>query len=206
MNNDVRRVVLATSNQGKIRELTEALAPLGWELLPMQDVTLPPEDAATYEENAALKACTVSLATGLPAIADDSGLEVTALRGEPGIYSARFGDRKNDTERNVYLLERLRDAKATDRSAKFVSVVVLAYPDGHLETYRGEVTGRILEGPRGEQGFGYDPLFEVDGLGRTMAELDVPTKRSVSHRGRALAALRDAHRDGPPERETSKLE
>lgn len=203
---DVRRVVLATSNQGKIRELTEALAPLGWELVPMQDVSLPPEDAATYEENAALKACTVSLVTGLPAIADDSGLEVGALNGEPGIYSARFGERRNDTDRNLYLLERLRDARATDRSAKFVSAVVLAYPDGHLETYRGEVTGRILEGPRGDGGFGYDPLFEVDGLGRTMAELDVPTKRAVSHRGRALDALRDAHKDGPPQRETTKLE
>jgi XTP/dITP diphosphohydrolase len=199
-------VVLATSNQGKIRELTEALAPLGWELVPMQDVTLPPEDAATYEENAALKACTVSLVTGLPAIADDSGLEVGALNGEPGIYSARFGERRNDTDRNLYLLERLRDARATDRSAKFVSAVVLAYPDGHLETYRGEVTGRILEGPRGDGGFGYDPLFEVDGLGRTMAELDVPTKRAVSHRGRALDALRVAHQDGPPQRETTKLE
>lgn len=179
---------------------------MGWQLLPADGALFPPEDAATYEENAALKACSVALQFGLPALADDSGLEVTALRGEPGIYSARFGGRTSDLDRNVYLLERLRDEKSPDRSAKFVSAVVLAYPDGHLETYRGEVKGRILEGPRGEGGFGYDPLFEVDGLGRTMAELTTEEKRAVSHRGRALEALRDAHRNGPPAREMVALE
>ena len=203
---EVRQVVLATSNQGKIRELVEALSPLGWELIPLSGIELPEEDAATYEENAALKACVVAHATGLPSLADDSGLEVYALNGEPGIYSARYGQRKNDVDRNIYLLERLRDSKATDRSAKFVSAIVLAYPDGHLETYRGEVEGRILQGPRGENGFGYDPLFEVEQLGVTMAELSTEEKRRVSHRGRALAALVEAHREGPPARETLVLE
>nr|WP_245557652.1 RdgB/HAM1 family non-canonical purine NTP pyrophosphatase [Deinococcus peraridilitoris] len=202
----LQQVVLATSNPGKVIEITEALAPLGWAVTPVAGLEFPPEDAATYEENAALKACFVSLSTGLPALADDSGLEVTALQGEPGIYSARYGSRATDVERNLYLLERLRDARTPDRSAKFVSAVVLAYPDGHLETYRGEVTGTILEGPRGDQGFGYDPIFEVDGLGRTMAERSIEEKRAVSHRGRALEALRTAHQDGPPARQTVTLE
>ncbi|PYE49876.1 RdgB/HAM1 family non-canonical purine NTP pyrophosphatase [Deinococcus yavapaiensis] len=202
----LNRVVLATSNEGKIREFTEALAPLGWTLVPLPRVTMPPEDGATYEENAALKACAISLQTGLPAIADDSGLEVTALRGEPGVYSARFGGRKTDVERNVYLLERLRDAKAKDRSAKFVSVIVLAYPDGHLETYRGEAPGVILEGPRGEGGFGYDPLFVPAGNDRSFGEMSVEEKRPLSHRGRALGALLDAHKNGPPEREIISVE
>jgi len=202
----IKRVVLATSNAGKLQEITQALAPLGWQLEPRPNVPLPPEDAATYEENAAIKACTISLYTGLPALADDSGLEVTALNGEPGVYSARYGARETDVERNLYLLERLRDTRSKDRSAKFVSVVVLAYPDGHLETYRGEVSGRILEGPRGENGFGYDPIFEVDGTTRTMAELTIEEKRAVSHRGRALEALREAHRNGPPAREIITIE
>lgn len=204
MTNSLNRVVVATSNPGKVVELTDALAPLGWTLVPLPGVPMPPEDAATYEENAALKACTISLATGLPAIADDSGLEVEALNGEPGVYSARFGGRENDLERNLYLLERMK--KQQNRRAKFVSVVVLAYPDGHLETYRGEVHGSLLEGPRGEHGFGYDPLFEIDELGRTMAELTTDQKLQVSHRGQALAELMQAHENGPPPREVIALE
>ncbi len=203
MSTQIQRVVVATSNAGKVREIAEALSPLGWELLPLGPVVLPPEDGATYEENAALKACAAALQTGLPALADDSGLEVAALNGEPGIYTARFGNRDSDLERNLYLLERLK--KARDRHAKFVSVLVLAYPDGHLEHYRGEVEGEILEGPRGEGGFGYDPLFLLP-EGRSMAELSVAEKRATSHRGRALAALMDAHRSGPPQREVLTLE
>nr|WP_245528321.1 RdgB/HAM1 family non-canonical purine NTP pyrophosphatase [Deinococcus maricopensis] len=204
MTNQLDRVVVATTNPGKVREFTEALAGLGWTLQPLDGLMLPPEDAATYEENAALKACAVAVQTGLPALADDSGLEVESLNGEPGIYSARFGNRSSDLERNLYLLERLRGHK--DRRAKFVSAIVLAYPDGHLETYRGEVAGRILEGPRGDGGFGYDPLFEVDGLGKTMAELDLAQKRAVSHRGQALAALRTAHQNGAPDREVIRVD
>ena len=203
MSTQIQRVVVATSNAGKVREIEEALAPLGWELLPLGPVMLPPEDGTTYEENAALKACAVALQMGLPALADDSGLEVAALHGEPGIYSARFGHKNSDLERNLYLLERLR--KAQDRRAKFVSVVVLAYPDGHLEHYRGEVEGELLEGPRGENGFGYDPLFLLP-EGRSMAELTVEEKRATSHRGRALAQLLEAHRGGPPKREVVNLE
>ncbi|GGR98489.1 RdgB/HAM1 family non-canonical purine NTP pyrophosphatase [Deinococcus sedimenti] len=196
-------VVVATSNTGKIREIEEALQGTGWALGPLGNVPLPEETGATYEENAALKACAAALITGRPALADDSGIEVEALQGEPGVYSARYGNRDSDVERNVYLLEKLRGEK--NRRAKFVSVVILAYPDGHLETYRGELHGTLLEGPRGANGFGYDPLFVPDGDTRTLAELTVAEKRAISHRGRALAALRDAHRSGLPERDITPI-
>lgn len=185
------RVIVATGNAGKVREIEEALGNLGWRLEGLNGLPLPEETGATYEENAALKACTAALTSGLPALADDSGLEVAALGGEPGVYSARFGNRGTDTDRNVYLLEKLRGV--ADRRAKFVSVVILAWPDGQVEAYRGEMTGRLLEGPRGENGFGYDPLFVPDGETRTLAEMTVAEKRRVSHRGRALAALIEAH-------------
>lgn len=188
----IRRVVVATSNAGKVREIEEALGGLGWEVQGLGNVPLPEETGSTYAENAALKACAAAMMTGLPALADDSGLEVAALGGEPGVYSARFGGRGSDLERNLYLLEKLRGTR--DRRAKFVSVVVLAYPDGDLEEYRGEVGGTLLEGPRGQGGFGYDPLFVPDGERRSMAELSVPEKRAVGHRGQALAALIAAHR------------
>jgi XTP/dITP diphosphohydrolase len=202
------RVLIATSNPGKVAEIREALSGLGWELVAIGDaglpeVVLPEETGTTYEENAALKACAAALQSGLPALADDSGLEVSALNGEPGIFSARFGNLDSATERNIHLLEQLRGKK--DRSAKFVSVLLLAYPDGYLESYRGEVQGQILEGPRGQDGFGYDPLFLLPD-GRSMAELSVPEKRAVSHRGRALEALKAAHAAGAPEREITRLE
>lgn len=197
VNPNPMRVMVATSNPGKVKEFQEALSGLGWDLVPLEGLPMPPEDGTTYEENAAIKAATIAMLSGLPTIADDSGLEVLALKGEPGVYSARYGNRKNDQERNLYLLERSRNL--TDRRAKFVSVVVLAYPDGELEEYRGEVEGKLLEGPRGQGGFGYDPLFELPD-GRTLAELSVEEKRQVSHRGAAFAKLLEAHRNGPPAR------
>lgn len=198
------RVVVATGNAGKVREIAGALDNLAWRLEALGDRPLPPETGTTYEENAALKACAAAMASRLPALADDSGLEVAALGGQPGVYSARFGNRTSDLERNIYLLEKLRGQ--ADRRAKFVSVVMLAYPDGHLETYRGELSGTLLEGPRGENGFGYDPLFVPDGETRTLAEMTLAEKQAISHRGRALAALMEAHRNGPPAREVSRLE
>lgn len=190
------RVVVATGNAGKVREIREALGGLGWQLEGLNGFPLPEETGSTYEENAALKACSVAMTTRAVALADDSGIEVQALGGEPGVYSARFGGRSSDLERNLYLLERLRNV--TDRRAKFVSVIVLAYPDGRIETYRGELTGTLLEGPRGEQGFGYDPLFVPDGETRTLAEMSVAEKRAIGHRGRALEALMAAHEHGAP--------
>ncbi|PNY80211.1 RdgB/HAM1 family non-canonical purine NTP pyrophosphatase [Deinococcus koreensis] len=197
-------VVVATSNAGKVREIEEALSGLGWQLEALSGMTLPPETGMTYEDNAALKACAVALSTGKVALADDSGLEVEALGGQPGVYSARFGGVNSDTERNVHLLNKLRTA--TDRRAKFVSVVIVAYPDGHLESYRGELRGTLLEGPRGENGFGYDPLFVPDGETRTLAEMTVAEKRAISHRGQALGALLEAHRSGLPERQIIAIE
>ena len=201
------RVIIATGNEGKLVEFQEGLAPLGWELLSLRGfgVRMPPEDGSTYEENAAIKAASVCKATGEVALADDSGLEVEALGGEPGVYSARYGDLGSDLERNLYLLERVRHVPPP-RRAKFVSVLVLAYPDGHMESYRGEVEGELLEGPSGDGGFGYDPLFLLPSAGRTFAQMSVPEKREVSHRGRAIAALREAYRHGPPRREVTRLE
>lgn len=186
-----RQVTVATGNAGKVREIAEALADLGWDLRPLGSLPMPEETGATYEENAALKACTVALMARTVALADDSGIEVAALNGEPGVYSARFGNRDSDLERNLYLLEKLRGQ--TDRRAKFVSVIILAHPNGHVESYRGELSGTLLEGPRGSGGFGYDPLFVPDGETRTLAEMTVAEKRAISHRGKALAALRAAH-------------
>ncbi|GHF94917.1 non-canonical purine NTP pyrophosphatase [Deinococcus piscis] len=189
---DLKRVVVATGNPGKVREIAEALAGLGWELEPLpSNVSMPEETGSTYEENAALKACTIAARLGLPALADDSGLEVDALGGQPGVYSARFGNCASDTERNTHLLEKLRGQK--NRRAHFRSVVILAYPDGDMECYEGKVSGTLLEGPRGSQGFGYDPLFVPDGEERTFGEMSVEEKRPLSHRGLALRELLAAH-------------
>ena len=188
------RVILATSSAGKLLEFKEGLSPLAWELLGLDqfNVVMPPEDGATYEENAMIKAASISLATKTVALADDSGLEVEALNGAPGVYSARFGNKKTDLERNLHLLEHIRNVPQP-RKAKFVSVVTLALPDGHVESYRGEVEGELLEGPRGLGGFGYDPLFYLPSLDKTFAELSTEEKRGISHRGRALEQLLHAH-------------
>ncbi len=202
------QVVIATTNAGKFRELSEGLGPLGWKLLPLIDfpVTLPPETGSTFDDNALMKAAFTSQKTGLPALADDSGLMVDALGGEPGVYSARYGGRSSDRDRNVYLLERLRNVPPAERSARFVAVLTLAYPDGHVESYRGEVEGVILEAPRGGGGFGYDPLFYLPQLKKTFAEMSPEEKSRHSHRGRALAALLEAWKNGPPPREVWSLE
>ena len=201
------RVIIATSSSGKLLEFQEGLARLGWELLNLSgfQVTMPPEDGATYEENALIKAASISLATRTVALADDSGLEVEALGGAPGVYSARFGNKTSDLERNLYLLDNIKNVPAP-RKAKFVSVIALAHPDGFVESYRGEIEGVILEGPRGEAGFGYDPLFLVPSLNKTFAELSVVEKRKISHRGRAIESLLKAYQTGEPRREVSRLE
>ncbi|RTR27095.1 RdgB/HAM1 family non-canonical purine NTP pyrophosphatase [Deinococcus radiophilus] len=188
----VKRVVVATSNPGKVREIAEALSGLGWQLesLPA-GIDMPEETGSSYEENASLKACTIATRLSLPALADDSGLEVDALDGQPGVYSARFGNLDTDNERNAHLLDKLRGQG--NRRARFRSVVILAYPDGDIECYEGEVAGNLLEGPRGQGGFGYDPLFVPEGEDRTLAEMSVEEKRAISHRGVALKKLLEAH-------------
>jgi len=185
----VKQLLVATTSKGKLNEIAEALAGTGISLLKLADrpIDLPEETGKTFEENALLKARAALAATGLPALADDSGLEVAALGGEPGVLSARWENLADDAARNHRLLERLSGRK--DRAARFVCVIALALPDGRELTFRGEVSGWITAAPRGRHGFGYDPVFEPSGLGKTFAEATLQEKGSVSHRGRALQAL-----------------
>lgn len=192
------RLVLASHNAKKTKELREILTPLGITILSLVDfpgAPEPEETGDTFEENAAIKAKSALAFTGIAAIADDSGLEVDALDGAPGVYSARFaGERAGDAANNSLLLEKLADIPDADRTARFVSVIALAEPGGEVVLFRGETEGRILESQRGDAGFGYDPLFLSDDLGITFAEADSVAKNRVSHRGRALARLVDSLR------------
>ncbi|GGJ21957.1 RdgB/HAM1 family non-canonical purine NTP pyrophosphatase [Deinococcus roseus] len=187
------QVIVATGNPGKVKEIGLALQPLGWDALSLKAfaVEMPEETETTYEGNALLKSRAICDATGIAALADDSGLEVEALDNVPGVYSARYGNLNNDQERYEFLLNNLGSNQ--NRRAKFVSVVVISYPDGKDEFYRGEVQGFITREPRGAGGFGYDPIFFVPEFGCTMAELTPEEKQSISHRGRALKALLQAH-------------
>lgn len=185
-----QRLVVATLNLGKLREFKEALAATGLELVAATDVGVsefPEETGASYEENALVKAGHVTALTGLPALADDSGLEVEALAGAPGVYTARYGGAGlTDGERMAHLLRRLQKVPDGERTARFVAVIVLATPAGAVKAFRGESAGSILHGPRGVDGFGYDPIFLSTELGTSFAEATLEQKRSVSHRGRAL--------------------
>lgn len=148
------------------------------------------EDGDTFEANAIKKAVTVMKATGLPAIADDSGLCVDALDGAPGVYTARFaGEGATDDENIAKLLKALDGIETEERTARFVCVIAVAYPDREPVTYKGECEGRILTEKRGENGFGYDPVFYVEKFGKSMAELSAEVKNSISHRSCALAKL-----------------
>ena len=187
------RLLVGSANPGKLREYREILQGLDIDLVAPGDLDpVPPEpdeEARTFAENASTKARAYATASGLQTIADDSGLEVYALRGAPGVRSRRFfGDDATPEERNAKLLALLDGAQ--DRSARFVCVTALASPDGHVELFEGEVHGEIAEAPRGEAGFGYDPVFVIAGDGRTMAELTAEEKHRVSHRGLAGAKVR----------------
>lgn len=185
------KLMIATGNKGKLEEFKDALSRLDLLLLSLEDAgipALPAETGASYEENALLKAGFVALKTGLPALADDSGLEVDALGGAPGVYSARYGGSGlGDGERVAHLLGELRTVPQAGRRALFRCVIVLATPGGEIASFSGETHGELTAGPRGERGFGYDPIFKSDELGKTFAEASLAEKRSVSHRGRALA-------------------
>ena len=187
------RLLIGTGNPGKQREYRELLTGLDLDLVVPDDLDpVPPEPdetGATYAENASHKARAYAAATGLGTVADDSGLEVDALRGAPGLRSRRFfGDDATAAERNEKLLALLDGVK--QRGARFVCVTALAWPDGRVELFDGEVRGDIGLAPRGEQGFGYDPLFVIAGDGRTMAELPPDEKHRISHRGLAAAEVR----------------
>jgi len=187
------RLLIGSGNPGKQREYRELLAGLDLELITPDDLDpVPPEPeetGKTFAENAAHKARVYAKSSGVRTVADDSGLEVDALRGAPGLRSRRFfGDDASAAERNTRLLALLEGATA--RGARFVCVTALAWPDGKVELFDGEVRGEIALAPRGEQGFGYDPLFIIAGDGRTMAELPAHEKHRISHRGLAVAKLR----------------
>ena len=179
-------LVVATSNPGKLREMQEYLADLDWELTLKPEELEIEETGETFAENACLKASEIALATGQWAIADDSGLEVEALDGAPGVYSARYG--KTDVERIERLLFEL--GNELNRQAQFVCVIAIARPDGSIALQaEGKCEGEILHAPRGSGGFGYDPIFYVPSQKQTFAEMPPKVKRSLSHRGQAFKAL-----------------
>ncbi len=196
------KLLVATRNRGKLREIVHFLQDLpieieGLEVFP----ELPPveETGSTFLENARTKALSVALQTGLPSLADDSGLEVEALGGAPGVISSRYGGREGDDAANIArLLREMEGLPEESRRARFVCVLVLAHPDGLWVSVEGVCPGRIAEAPRGTGGFGYDPVFVPEGLERTMAQLSLEEKNSLSHRGRALRALRELLERGEP--------
>ena len=184
-------LLLGTRNQGKIKEITSILEDSGWSFSSLQEfenVESPEENGETYSDNAIVKARFYAAATGLHALADDSGLEVEALAGAPGVYSARYaGENSSDAERRALLLSELAKTDDKDRRARFVSVVAIASPDGTIiNVSEGVCEGIITSAPRGTGGFGYDPLFIPDGYDQTFAELPENVKNSISHRARAL--------------------
>lgn len=189
------RIVLSTTNQGKVTEIVDRLGDLA-EWVPRPD-DVPPvvEDAPDLLGNARLKAWALAAATGLPALADDTGLEVAALDGAPGVISARYAGPEEDATRNVAKL--LRELEGIDdRTARFRTVLVLALPDGTEVVAEGAVEGTIATAPRGQGGFGYDPVFVPNGDHRTFAEMPLADKQALSHRGRALDRLEELFKSG----------
>ena len=186
-------LVLATRNQGKVREMRGVLEAYGVEVLSLDDfpqVGEIEEDGATFVENAVKKAETTARLTSKIALADDSGLEVDYLNGAPGVFSARFaGVAKSDQDNNEKLLALLAGVPREKRTARFQCVIAIAYPRGFLRTFQGTCEGLIGETPKGDLGFGYDPLFYLPEYDKTFAELDLPMKNKISHRGKALAQV-----------------
>ncbi|WP_018086810.1 XTP/dITP diphosphatase [Desulfurispora thermophila] len=189
------RLVIASRNQGKIREIKAMLSDMPVEILSLSDFDNIPElaeEGSTFQENAAQKARSVMLATGLTALADDSGLEVDYLGGAPGVYSARFaGAKANDAANNYKLLKLLTGVPREKRTARFVCVIAIATPDGQLYYSEGKCEGVIGFKPAGDGGFGYDPLFIVPQYGQTFAQLPPDIKNSISHRAQALTLARE---------------
>jgi XTP/dITP diphosphohydrolase len=183
------RLVIASHNEGKITEISALLAPFAIETVSAASLGIPePEETGdSFEANAALKASAAAEASGLPALADDSGLVVPAIGGAPGIYSSRWAGAAKDFR---LAMERVhRELGDRDRSARFVAVLALCWPDGRMELFRGEVDGRLVWPPRGERGFGYDPMFVPEGGVETFGEMEPAEKHKISHRARAFAAL-----------------
>ncbi|MEW6533532.1 MAG: XTP/dITP diphosphatase [Thermodesulfobacteriota bacterium] len=187
------RILIATRNQGKVREIRDLVADLPVTFLSLDDVPDVPEvveDADTFEGNALKKATILAQATGIPALADDSGLCVDALGGRPGVHSARYaGEGASDADRIAKLLNEMRDVPEQQRSARFVCALALAWPDGKSKMFTGMCEGHITREPRGVGGFGFDPVFYFPEAGCTFAEMNRQDKNQVSHRGKALRQL-----------------
>jgi XTP/dITP diphosphohydrolase len=191
-----RRLVLASHNQGKVRELDVLLKPLRIEVIASAALGLPEpvEDGDSFAANARIKAHAAAKASGLPALADDSGVVVQALDGKPGVHSARWAEPGKDFARAMArvrdeLVVRYGSFEGADRAAAFVAVLCLAWPDGHEELALGRVEGVLVDPPRGAGGFGYDPMFQPDGHSLTFAEMPAEQKQALSHRGRAFRRL-----------------
>jgi XTP/dITP diphosphohydrolase len=185
-----RKLVLASHNKGKLREIEALLRPLGIEVVSAGALGLPEpeEDAPDFAGNARIKALAAATATGLPALSDDSGFCVAALDGAPGVYSARWaGPAKDFGQAMATVHERIGDNP--DRRAWFIAALCLAWPDGHTETFLGRIDGAVVWPPRGDKGFGYDPMFVPAGSGQTFGEIEPDQKHAVSHRARAFAQL-----------------
>ncbi|NHT74547.1 XTP/dITP diphosphohydrolase [Rhizobium sp. PP-F2F-G38] len=200
---DDKTLIVASHNAGKIREIRDLIGPLGFSAKSAADLNFiePDETGTTFEENATIKALASAQASGLPALSDDSGLVVDALNGDPGVYTANWAETADGTRDFAMAMHKvevaLQAAGATTpetRSARFVSVLCLAWPDGHVELFRGEVEGTVVWPPRGSQGFGYDPVFQPEGHERTFGEMSADEKHgwkpgdadALSHRARAF--------------------
>lgn len=187
------QLLVATGNAGKLREIRKLFAERSLEVLGLADVPPVPEaveDGESFAENAEKKARHYAKATGLPTLADDSGLVVDALGGAPGVFSARYaGEDADDAANNRKLLAQLQGVPAAKRRAAFVCALALCEPEGDCRIFAGRLGGVLLEAPRGDGGFGYDPLFLVPEYGKTLAELPIEIKNRISHRGQALRLL-----------------
>ncbi|PKA44231.1 RdgB/HAM1 family non-canonical purine NTP pyrophosphatase [Rhizobium sullae] len=200
---ETKTIVVASHNAGKIREIQDLIGPLGFTAKSAADLNFiePDETGTTFEENAAIKALASAKAAGMPALSDDSGLVIDALGGDPGVYTANWAEKPDGTRDFAMAMEKvqraLEKAGATEpeqRRARFVSVLCLAWPDGHTELFRGEVEGTVVWPPRGTQGFGYDPVFQPEGYGITFGEMSAEEKhgwnigkpQALSHRARAF--------------------
>lgn len=187
-------MIFATTNQGKVREIKAILGDIGEDILSLKEAGISAdivEDGSTFEENAIIKAKAIMELTGQIVLADDSGLEVDAMNKEPGIYSARFmGEDTPYEEKNRAIIERLEGVEGDARSARFVCVIAAAFPDGEVITTRGTIEGVIAKEPAGANGFGYDPIVYVPEYGMTTGQMEPEQKNAISHRGKALVAMK----------------
>ncbi|HIJ62494.1 MAG TPA: RdgB/HAM1 family non-canonical purine NTP pyrophosphatase [Rhodospirillaceae bacterium] len=193
------RLVIASHNPGKVNEIAALLAPFGTDVVSVAELNLPePEETgATFVDNARLKALAATRASGLPALADDSGLVVDALGGDPGIRSARWAGPARDFLEAMRRVEKALTGKR-DRHARFICALALAWPDGHVECFEGQVEGHLIWPPRGKQGFGYDPMFIPNGRSETFGEMSPAEKHAISHRTAAFRKLVDGCFRPPP--------